>query len=66
MRPAQRQPGAQIRVIEPEGSDPDTWIVGFRDRRIDGAGAVLAVIGPEEGINSLTVDLSGPDFGPAR
>ncbi|MEK2491037.1 hypothetical protein WN990_15895 [Kitasatospora purpeofusca] len=36
-------------MIESEGSDPDTWTVEFRDRRIDEHGTVLAVIRPEEG-----------------
>ncbi|MCX4683899.1 hypothetical protein [Kitasatospora purpeofusca] len=49
MRAGEWQPGPETRVIESEGSDPDTWIVEFRDRRIDEHGTVLAVIRPEEG-----------------
>ncbi|MFF7454718.1 hypothetical protein [Kitasatospora sp. NPDC008115] len=41
--------GRPVRVIESEGSNPDTWIVEFRDARLDEAGSVLAVIRPEEG-----------------
>ncbi|MFE7561410.1 hypothetical protein [Kitasatospora sp. NPDC057500] len=41
--------GQPVRVIESEGSNPDTWIVEFCDPRLDGAGSVLAVVRPEEG-----------------
>ncbi|MFJ4096152.1 hypothetical protein ACIPYS_31600 [Kitasatospora sp. NPDC089913] len=61
IEPAQWQLGPESRVIESEGSDPDTWIVEFRDRRIDERGSVLAVIRPEEGTWADAVVSVPPD-----
>ncbi|MFD7414441.1 hypothetical protein ACFVZ3_18665 [Kitasatospora purpeofusca] len=61
VRPELWQPGPETRVIESEGSDPDTWIVEFRDRRLDERGTVLAVVRPEDGTWAEAVLSVPPD-----